>query len=119
MLLVRGWALSRARAGGKKKGDACSRIATVSKCGHQKLLVPPGPMLRTHERVAVAMSGGGCVYRSSAATQQSTEVKPAESASHVEQLGKPRLSSEHGLDSAVEQLRRRRRTAAIIMRRAP
>lgn len=91
----------------------------MSKCGHQKPLVPPGSMLRTHERVTVAMSGGGCVYGSSAATQQSTEVKPAESASHVEQLGNPPLSSEHGLESVVEQLRRRRRTAAIVTRRAP
>ena len=119
MLLVRGWALSRARAGGKKKGDACSRIATMSKCGHQKLLVPPGPMLRTHDRVAVTMSGRGCVYEFSAATLQSKEVKPAESASLVEQLGNPQLSSEHGLDFAVEPLRRRRRTTAIITRRAP
>ena len=74
-------------------------------------------MLRTHERVAVAIRGGGSVYGSSAAPQQSTEVKPAESASHAERLSDPLLSSRHGLESVAEKLRRR--STAAITRQAP
>ena len=76
-------------------------------------------MLRTHERLAVATRGGGSVYGSSAAPQQSTEVKPAESASHAERLSDPLLSSRHGLESVAEQLHSRRSTAATITRQAP
>ena len=76
-------------------------------------------MLRTHERVAVAIRGGGSVYGSSAAPQQSTEVKPAESASYAERLSNPLLSSRHGLESVAEQLRSRRSTAATITTQAP
>ena len=61
-------------------------------------------MLRTHGRVAVAIGGGGSVYGYSAAPQQSTEVKPAKSTSHIERLSDPPLSSRHGLESAAEQL---------------
>ena len=76
-------------------------------------------MLRTHERVAVAILGGGSVNGSSAAPQQSTEVKPAESASHAERLSDPLLSSRHGLESVAEQLHSRRSTAATITRQVP
>ena len=76
-------------------------------------------MLRTHERVAVAIRGGGSVNGSSAAPQQSTEVKSAESASHAERLSDPLLSSRHGLESVAEQLQSRRDTAATIARHPP
>ena len=76
-------------------------------------------MLRTHERVAVAIRGSGSVYGSSAAPQQSTEVKPAESASHAERLSNAPSSSGHGLEAAAEQLHSRRSTAAAIMRQSP
>ena len=62
-------------------------------------------MLQTHERVVVAIGRGSGVYGSSAAPQQSTEVKPAKSASHLERLSDPPLSSGHGLEPVAEQLR--------------
>ena len=76
-------------------------------------------MLRTHERVAVAIRGGGSVYGYGAAPQQSTEVKPAKSASHAERLNNALSSSGHGLEAVAEQLHSRRSTAATITRRPP
>ena len=76
-------------------------------------------MLQTHERVVVAIGRGSGVYGSSAAPQQSTEVKPAKSASHLERLSDPPLSSGHGLEPVAEQLQSMRSTAAAITSHAP
>lgn len=76
-------------------------------------------MLQTHERVVVAIGRGSGVYGSSAASQQSTEVKPAKSASHLERLSDPPLSSGHGLEPVAEQLQSMRSTAAAITSHAP
>jgi hypothetical protein len=76
-------------------------------------------MLQTHERVVVAIGRGSGVYGSSAAPQQSTEVKPAKSASHLERLSDPPLSSGHGLEPVAEQLQSMRSAAAAITSHAP
>ena len=76
-------------------------------------------MLQTHERVVVAIGRGSGVYGSSAASQQSTEGKPAKSASHLERLSDPPLSSGHGLEPVAEQLQSMRSTAAAITSHAP